>query len=531
MDTRQRVAAVLAAALATTVVVSGSTAAGAGARAPRVEDLAVAAVADLGDDAPAAVVHALGDDRSLRRIVREIDAGTLAVPEDPTLASTTTTTPAPAAEADGNPVVVISEEGIEPSRVDVDPTSPLIVANRGTEVHIVEIKGTGQQKFSLEPDLVGVYELESLAPGRYRLRCIVAGHDERATLTISSAAPAGIRSSFAAAPVSLDDRAVAGGFSPDLLATDDALARAVMFVDIVGEMHRGGSAALKEAERLREQAAREQAELGTKEADQTTADARRVVARAEDADVDAEMALLTNAILLAAKNGYDADQITEFILDDRLDPRVWETGQGPLRLRDVFLAGGVILDVVPRNPPVENVLREDPPAPEPERDEGDADGEVAGRYRGEFTGRMLELLLELSYPGGPPPIENRVDVTITDQGTMRFDVALVYKQAWITRDDTVTCDSRYLQFSGVTPRPTAELADDGTFESTPFDASARQTDFTGPECGNHVYDGSNDEEYTGLVIVGTLDGDTIRGHIPFEAEGERAQIDFRATRR
>jgi len=517
-------------------LLSDSAAAGGRTRPPRVEDLAVKATADQGVDAPAAVVRALADGASLRRVVRQIEAGTLPIPEDPVVTSTTTTTSVPSTDVGTNPVIAISDGRIEPSRVVVDPASPLIVANRGAKVHVVEIKGTGLPKYSLEPDLVGVYELEQLAPGRYTLRCVVAGHEERVALTIPGAATGSLRNPVGAVPARLGSGVrVADGIEPETLSAVDYLERLVMFDAVVEEMAVGGATALEEAERMRERAAREQAELGAKSEEATTADPRRVVARAEKEDADPEVALLTTAILLAAKNGYDAGQITEFLLDDQLAPEVWETGQGAIRLRDVFLAGGVILGVVPKNPPVDGVFRADPPhtEPEPERpnaEPGDGGG-VSGRYRGEFTGPSLESYLQGSYPGAPRPIQNRVDVTISDDGVMRFELALVVKAAWVRRDDTVLCDSRYDVLAAVTPRPTAEPNKDGTFESTPFNASGRQTDFSGPECGSHPYQGDNDQQFTGLVLVGSVKGDTLRGRIPFEEAGAQFELEFRATRR
>ena len=113
---------------------------------PRVEDVAVRVAADLGDDAPTAVLRALDDGASLRTVVRRIEQGTLA-PADPNdAAPTATTAPADAEEPEGNPVVVITERGIRPPTVTVDPSSPLIVANNGAKVHVVEIEGTKLQQ-------------------------------------------------------------------------------------------------------------------------------------------------------------------------------------------------------------------------------------------------------------------------------------------------------------------------------------------------------------------------------------------------
>ena len=72
-------------------------------------------------------------------------------------------------------------------------SKPLIVANNGAKVHVVEIKGTKLQKYSLEQGQVGVYELDGLEPGRYTLRCIVSGHREQAVLTVPRACPAALR--------------------------------------------------------------------------------------------------------------------------------------------------------------------------------------------------------------------------------------------------------------------------------------------------------------------------------------------------
>ena len=58
----------------------------------------------------------------------------------------------------------------------------------------------------------------------------------------------------------------------------------------------------------------------------------------------------------------------------------------------------------------------------------------------------------------------------------------------------------------------------------------RQTDFTGPECGSHVYTGENDGEFTSRVI-GSVDGDTVRGTIRIEDEEGGGELEFRATHR
>ncbi len=535
---RGRAGSLLVAGLVAVEVIVATVGAGAATAAertpPRVEDVALEATVQLGRDAPAAVVAALAAGDSLKTVVRRIEDASL-----PGLAATTTTgSPAPTDPTTdaGNEVVAIDERGITPERFVVDTSSPVIVANRGKHVHVVEIEGTDLPKYSIEPGEVGVYELEGLAPGRYTVRCIVADHDERAIIVVPNEPAAGFRRPVGgrSAPVARSVR-TSGGTPTDPSALSDYLDRFLMFDAVVAEMAEGGARALDDAEQIRDRAARAQANLDEHSDEPTTANPARVVRRAERDGVDPETALLTTAILMAANNGYDAGQITEFLLDDALDP-VWETGQGPLRRRDVFLAGGVIVGVVPRNAPAEGVFRADAPesrrAPEAEADpEDDESAVAAGRYEGEFTGELLDAALEASaHPGPPRAIRNTVDVKISEDGSMRFTIALAMSASWVSRDDTVTCDSRHDYFATVTPRPTARVRGDGTFESSEFRSTVRQTDFTGPECGTHVYSGENDGEFTSRV-VGQVDGDTVQGTIRIADDEAGGDLEFRATRR
>jgi len=543
---RSPVAAGLLATLASAVLVTDVAEARPGPRLPRVEGVAVEAVVQLGADAPAAIVGALAAGDSLQQVVRSIRSDTLAAPQVADAPSAPPTSAPGAAGRDaGNPVVEIGEHGIDPAVLAVDPGSPLIVANRGRKTHVVEIKGTDLEKYSLEPGLVGVYELEELPPGRYTLRCIVAGHHERGVLTIPGASSGQLRmpvGAKGARPARLERVPV--GRADGSISADDYVDNLFMFDAIIETMAREGNQEL-EARRMRTNAARDQRRLTTtsergSDAKATVADPIRIVSQAEKRDVDPAMVLLTNAILLAARNGYDADQITDFLLDDALDPRVWDTGIGLIRDRDAFVLGGVIPGVRPNGKPVSDVLAPggDVPKREPvteaeheQEREGAVDAAVAGRYRGEFTGALIEASLALS-PGATKPISNRVEVTIHADGTMRFTLDLVMPASWVTEDDTVTCASRYDLFATVTPAPRAELRDDHTFESRPFDFSSRQTDFTGPSCGSHVYSGENDHDSTGAVLVGTVEGDEVRGYLPITDEegGAPGELEFHATR-
>jgi hypothetical protein len=521
--------ALLAAACTTTLVLPHAVAFRTKAARPRVEGVALAAVTLLGDAAPAAVVDALADGRSLARVVRAIEAGTLEAPEtaEPSTETPTTAPPAGAASGAPNPVVEIDERGIDPPRVVVDPSRPLIVANTGAKVHVVEFRGTGLEKYSLEPDHVGVYELEGLAPGDYTLRCIVAGHEERARLTVPGATPAGFQGTRASAFA-----VAAGRRSPAPLTEDDYIGRFAIFGGIVSTMAEGGDRALEEGAKMRTAAGRAQTKLEAKAADPTTADAERLVTRAGARGQDPALVLLTNGILLAASNGYDADQITRFVVEDLLDPH-FDTGQGLLRKRDIFVAGGVLLGQVPRGKRVD-VFKQDPVIEDAKPGTGDeaadGDGAVAGRYSGELTGELLDQLLAF-YPGGSTPLRNRIEIAVSDTGVMRFTLELVVPAAWVSNDDNVSCDSRRSFFAVVTPpHPRAELQEDGTFESERFTAASRQTDFTGPRCAEFPYDGSNDQEIPGMYLTGTVKGDTVRGEIPFESEGVTTSLEFEAER-
>ena len=209
-----------------------------------------------------------------------------------------------------------------------------------------------------------------------------------------------------------------------------------------------------------------------------SADPDRVLRRADAEGVDAGPALLSNAILLAANNGYDAGQITGFILNDFLDPKGVDTDEGLLRLRGSFVFGGVIPGVEPNGRPPKDVFQvsePDPPPYEDVDDEADIGTVAAGTYRGRFTGTQLETLIAASYPGETKPIANHVEITVSRVGAMRFAFVLTLRDAWVTDDNTVNCESIFDVFATVRPRPTANLSGDSpTFESKPFTTSTRQ---------------------------------------------------------
>ena len=517
------VIALLAGALLTPIVVPDLATAGEVRKRPRVEDVAVAAAADLGDGAPAAVLAALDDGLSLKRVVRRIAAGTLVAAglSDASTDTTTTSTSSPSSSAEGtsNSVVAITDRLIEPLQFVVDTSSPLIVANRGTKVHVVEIKGTDLQQYSLEPGQVGVYELDGLEPGVYKLRCIVAGHEEHARLTVPTAEPASIR-----APVGSEstrfDTAIRVGTDSDTRLTDQDYADVLNWLGRVTDVMVGDGAYLlqKDAREIREQAARDP---GARD-QAVTADPFRIIKRAQEEGVDPQPALLVNAILLAANNGYDAGQITGFIVDDLLDPKVADSdGEGLFRSRGPFLLAGLIHGVKPNRPPPQDVFQVSRPAHEPvtnDQDDSQGDGgNVAGNYHGRFTGSVLQTLVA-NYPGATSPTRNAIGITITKNGVMRFVLELKLRAPWVTDDDTVTCASVLDYFATVSPRPRAKLQDDGTFESPPFTTSTQRSDFSGPKCAEIPYKGESDEEVPGLVLVGSVTGDTVRGALQFETE-------------
>ncbi len=398
----------LAGALMTPVLIPATATAGEQRKRPRVEDVAVDAVEDLGDDAPAAVLAALDDGVSLKKVERRIGAGTLAAP-------------------------VTSDASGADSRLTVDDYRNLIDA-----------------------------------------------------LTQAT-----------------DQLVAAGEFLP-----------------------------AEDARELRKDAKQEQASVVDR--NQTvTADPNRILMRAEDQGVDPGAALFVNAILLAANNGYDVGQITGFILDDLLDPKVADTDEGLLRLRGPFIYGGAIVGVAPNGAPVD-VFKVTPRAEEPaENDQDDSQddgGNVKGNYHGRFTGTLLTTLVESSFPGATSPTRNGIGVTIDKNGVMRFVLELVVRAAWVSEDDTVTCASVYDYFATLTPRrPRAELHDDGTFESRPFTASTEQSDFSGPTCATHPYTGENDQDVPNVVLTGSVKGDAVRGELQFQGEdGGAYSLEFQA---
>ena len=178
-----------------------------------------------------------------------------------------------------------------------------------------------------------------------------------------------------------------------------------------------------------------------------------------------------NAILLAANNGYDAGQITGFILDDFLDPKGVDTDEGLLRLRGSFVFGGVIPGVEPNGRPPKDVFQVSEPDPPPYEDvttRRTSARVAAGTYRGRFTGTQLETLIAASYPGETRPIRTMSRSRSPAAGVMRFAFVLTLRDGWVTDDDTVTCEAVFDVFATVKPRPTAPLSSDSpTFESKP----------------------------------------------------------------
>ncbi len=124
-------------------------------------------------------------------------------------------------------------------------------------------------------------------------------------------------------------------------------------------------------------------------------------------------ALLVNAILLAANNGYDEGQITGFILDELLDPKVADTEEGLLSLRGPFLFGGVLAGVAPNGEPVGDVFKVArlPKAPKSKAAVADADADAP------FVGE-LELggsdWTTVWLSGTPAISESRIELRVAD---------------------------------------------------------------------------------------------------------------------
>jgi hypothetical protein len=320
----------------------GTVAGAAAATKPRVESVAVAAVAHLGDTAPLVILAALQEGTPLRRIVRQLQHDKLRGP----VLDATGTVPAAGTALGGIPaadgVVRVTERSITPGTTRAVAGATVVVVNDGDRPHQVRVVGASLPDYYLTPGTVGVYALDDLDPGTYTIATVGGGRHLTARLVVRGA--------------SNTIRAATGGSGDAPRAERARLPSQAEIAELLAALREAplGPLTLTGLGAAEAKAARQ-------EIDQTEtpiADPAVLAKDAQHADVDVPTAALTQAILLAARAGYAPGQIGDAIrnvLATTSRPRTGSTGDVQEHLERFWLAG-VIEAVDPAGEPVRGIF-------------------------------------------------------------------------------------------------------------------------------------------------------------------------------
>jgi len=295
-----------------------------GATKPTVESVAAKAVAQLGPDAPRAVLFALSEGADLATIVRAVRAGELAqfAPDDG--------------------ITYVGDHAIIPTTTHVVVGERRIISNVGARSHSVRVVGADLPEFVLEPDTVGVYELGTIAPGTYTIETFGPGPHLTAKLAVRATTsgfrgPVGGRSAPAQAA--------------DVPSATDTPTHAdlVEMLDVINEGVVGllsGSSVLAPSSTTK--AVADPAVLVRKAL--KTKDKTKIAA-----------AMITQGIVLGAQNGYTAEQMTaEILIPLLLHGKEGLAAAGPSNLFASFFWGGVMPGVDPEGDPSRSILADGP---------------------------------------------------------------------------------------------------------------------------------------------------------------------------
>ncbi len=369
----------------------------AAASRPRVEAVAVDAVTRLGSEAPLAVLTEYARGVSLGRIVREIRGGKL-----PEAAGGPTSSSTPAGTTPAGGGIVVTDKSLTPSIVEVHVGDERVVSNQGSRTHQLQVLHTGQPPFGLEPGATLALDFSEYAPGTYTL-AVVDGGTTGASVTIVVRAPiAGVRDVVGVREVSTRSEA------PPTMA-DIAEMIAVIREETVAELAGESLFTPAESASIRAASAKEQ-----KDRTAPVGDPRTLQRKASKAEIDVAAAFLTQGIVLAARNGYSADQITAAILELELsvaDPDHFL--EVAYQRWPAFVFAGLIFGVDPAGDSVDGVLARGPKV----TSGGSSESPSSGAQPSPGSGARYEGgVLDIHVTHGARLVKDQVVVSVGDAG-------------------------------------------------------------------------------------------------------------------